>query len=118
MSPSATRTGLGRDSMCHCITLACGASVASWAPKIGSLVTLSAVLAGIGVKAKVPSAFLRRCVASAKYVAVTGELQVESLAAGLGIAQTLAVTKGNDAERSSYTLVPTTRKCASWPSFG
>ena len=43
---------------------------------------MSLAFAGIGVKASVPSVFFSRCVASAKYVAVTGELQVVALAAG------------------------------------
>src|SRR3984893_18509496 len=51
----------------------------------------STVLAGTGVKAGEPSALCSRCVASAKYQAETGELQVVSPARGLGVAQPLGV---------------------------
>ena len=76
------------------MTFDCAAVVSSWAPTMYPVDDSSAVLAGTGVKASEPSALCRRWVASAKYHADTGELQVVSPASGFGIAHKLAVTKG------------------------
>ena len=73
---------------------------------------------GTGVKAGVPSEFFSTWFASAKCVAVTELLHVVALAAGLGIAQMSAVTKGSDDWLPSYWLSPMVTKLASCPSFG
>src|SRR5467141_3026823 len=92
MSPSATKVGPG--AKCQTITFDWAAVVSSWAPTMYPGDEPSAVLAGTGVKASEPSALCRRCVASAKYQADTGELHDVAPASGLGIAHRLAVTKG------------------------
>src|ERR1700737_4101376 len=92
MSPSAT--SVGPAAKCQTITFDCGVVVSSWAATMDTGDDASTVLAGTGVKAGEPSALLSRWVASAKYQADTGELQVVSPANGLGIAQRFAVTKG------------------------
>ena len=92
MSPSAT--SVGPEAKCQTMTFDCAAVVSSWAPTMYPVDDPSAVSAGTGVKASDPSALCRRCVASAKYHADTGELQVVSPASGLGMAHMLAVTKG------------------------
>src|ERR1700694_2556348 len=116
MSPSATSVGPG--AKCHTITFDCGAAVSSWAATMYPGVDPSALLAGTGVKASEPSVLCRRCVASAKYHADTGELHDVSPASGLGIAQMLAVTKGYVGTVSLDTLAPIVMKLASCPSLG
>src|SRR6266581_1716419 len=105
MSPFGTSTGPG--VMCHTIAFDCGALDGSWAATMRPLAELSAVFAGTGVKASVPSAFFSRWFASAKCVADTVPLHVDWLADGFGMAQTSAVTKGSDDLEPSYTLSPT-----------
>src|ERR1700730_7610852 len=104
MSPSATRVGPG--AKCQTMTFDCGAIESSWAPTMYPGDDPSAVLAGTGVKAREPSALRRRCVASAKYHADTGELHDVSPASGLGIAQMVAVTKGEGGTVALETLLP------------
>src|SRR5438128_2040855 len=117
MSPSATRVGPG--IVCQTITFDWAVTEGSCAATMYPLVgVVSAVFAGTGVNAGEPSAFFSWWVASAKAVAGPVELQLASLAAGLLIAQMLAVTKGGVAWLSSKTLAPNVRKLASWPSFG
>src|SRR6202022_4577786 len=104
MSPSATRVGPG--AKCQTMTFDCGAVESSWAPTMYPGDDPSAVLAGTGVKAREPSALCRRCVASAKYHADTGELHDVSPASGLGIAQMLAGTRGGAGGGSLDTVWP------------
>src|SRR6202171_3323064 len=92
MSPSATNVGPG--AKCQTMTFDCGAVESSWGATRYPGDDPAAVLAGTGVKASEPSALRRRCVASAKYHADTGELHDVSPASGLGIAQMVGVTKG------------------------
>src|SRR6266851_7713140 len=93
MSPCATKTGPG--VICQTITFDCGVTDTSCAATMYPFVEASAVFAGTGVKAGVPSEFFRTWVASAKCVAVTDPLQVVWPAGGFPIAQMSAVTKGS-----------------------
>src|SRR2546428_11104316 len=102
MSPSATNVGPG--AKCQTITFDCAAVVSSWAPTTYPVDDPSAVLGGTGANASEPSALCRRCGASAKYPADTGELHDESPASGLGIAPRVAGTTGGGGRGSPESL--------------